>query len=101
MTEWRTECGVTYGRLKALERRCPIALAEVLVEQKTASSDTRLRLFLQPAGIRKHAVQFLKRVASDLIQDSHFKFVMIHCGSTENGDGQAATDGVARPYCYV
>jgi hypothetical protein len=37
----------------------------------------------------------LKRVAFDVIQDSHFGCGMIHCGSKENRDGQAATDGVA------
>lgn len=37
----------------------------------------------------------LKHVASDVIQDSHLRFGMIHCGSKENRDGQAVTDGVA------
>lgn len=37
----------------------------------------------------------LKRVASDVIQDSPLAFAVIHYRLKENSDGQAASDGVA------
>jgi hypothetical protein len=50
---------------------------------------------LAPNGRVGIIMNALKRVAFDVIQDSHFGCGMIHCGSKENRDGQAATDGVA------
>lgn len=38
---------------KAIERRHPVALAEILIKERTAASDPWLRLFRQPAGGRE------------------------------------------------